>query len=257
MFDERYRDRRKLVCSKIRAQNAAERALDAIEVRVAISRREAPGNRVIERSRTSAGVRVMLRDGADESVGASEHGVSGSGGGEHGEKCDRLHRKLKRIVKARAALDLEEAAALREAQQLVLWRRYGYASLLEYMEREMGYSPRAALERLRVAKAIVELPQLAAAMEQGDLSFSGVRELTRVATPETEEKWIESAKDMNLRELEDSVSGHKRGDLPEDSRPQQLHARSTRGRSDASASRARLRQGDCSRCDRASENPRG
>jgi hypothetical protein len=127
-----------------------------------------------------------------------------------------LHRKLKRIVRARAALDLEEAAALREAQQLMIWRRYGYASLLEYMEREMGYSPRAALERLRVAKAIVELPQLAAAMEQGDLSFSGVRELTRVATPETEEKWIESIKDMNLREVEESVSGHKRGDLPED-----------------------------------------
>jgi hypothetical protein len=56
----------------------------------------------------------MLRDGVDESVGASEHGggsgdgaSSGRGGGEHGERCDRLHRKLKRIVKARAALDLE------------------------------------------------------------------------------------------------------------------------------------------------------
>ena len=157
----------------------------------------------------------MLRDGSVESAEAFENEVSG-GGGEHGDKCDRLHRKLKRIVKARAALDLEEAAALREAQQLMIWRRYGYASLLEYMEREMGYSPRAALERLRVAHAIVELPQLATAMEQGDLSFSGVRELTRVATPQTEEKWIESTKDMNLRELEETVSGHKRGDLPED-----------------------------------------
>ncbi len=156
----------------------------------------------------------MLRDGSVDS-GAFEDQACG-GGGEHGDKCDRLHRKLKRIVKARAALDLEEAAALREAQQLMIWRRYGYASLLEYMEREMGFSPRAALERLRVAHAIVELPQLAAAMEQGEMSFSGVRELTRVATPETEQKWIESTKEMNLRELEDSVSGHKRGDLPED-----------------------------------------
>ncbi len=165
----------------------------------------------------------MLRDGISGQQGGGQHGgdwdgagAGGDGAREHGERCDRLHRKLKRIVKARAGLDLEEAAALRDAQRLVIWRRYGYASLLEYMEMEMGYSPRAALERLRVAHAIVELPQLAAAMEQGDLTFSGARELTRVVTPETEEKWIASTKDMNLRELEESVSGHKRGELPED-----------------------------------------
>ena len=96
----------------------------------------------------------MLRDEANESgewCGAND---------EHGDKCERLHRTLKRIVKARGALDAQEAAALREAQQLVLWRRYGYASLLEYMELEMGYSPRAAIERLRVAHAIVDLPEI-------------------------------------------------------------------------------------------------
>jgi hypothetical protein len=86
-----------------------------------------------------------------------------------------LHRKLKRIVKTRAALDAEEAEALREAERLRVWRYYGYSSLLEYMEMEMGYTPRAALERLRVAKAIVDLPAIADAMAQGDLSFSAGR----------------------------------------------------------------------------------
>src|SRR5690606_21606133 len=40
------------------------------------------------------------------------------------ERCEQLHRTLKRIVKARAALDAEEAGALREAERLRVWRHY-------------------------------------------------------------------------------------------------------------------------------------
>ena len=157
----------------------------------------------------------MLRDG---SVGAGDEatwcGVESEAGYE--ERCEKLHRTLRRIVKARGALDAQEAAALREAEDLKLWRQYGYASLLEYMELEMGYSPRAALERLRVAKAIEELPKIGEAMTQGDLSFSGARELTRVATAETEQEWLEAAEDKNLREVEEIVSGRTRGQRPTD-----------------------------------------
>jgi hypothetical protein len=160
----------------------------------------------------------MLRDGS------IEVGTGGVGGGwmgverepDHRGRCDQLHRTLKRIVKARGSLDLQEAAALREAQQLQIWRQFGHTSLVDYMEREMGYSPRAALERLRVANALPQLPQIAAAIEQGDLSFSGARELTRVATRETEQNWLGATAEMNLREVEAAVSGHTRGDLPTD-----------------------------------------
>ncbi len=155
----------------------------------------------------------MLRDGSVE-VEATWCGVEREPGYE--QRCDKLHRTLRRIVKARGALDAQEAAALREAQQLQLWRHYGYSSLLEYMELEMGYTPRAAMERLRVAKAIEELPQIAEAMTQGDLSFSGARELTRVATPETEQQWLEAATDKNVRQVEELVSGHTRGQRPTD-----------------------------------------
>jgi hypothetical protein len=40
---------------------------------------------------------------------------------------------LKRIVKARGSLDLQEAAALREAQQIQIWRQFGHTSLVDYM----------------------------------------------------------------------------------------------------------------------------
>ena len=155
----------------------------------------------------------MLRDGS-VGVEATWCGVASEAG--YDERCEKLHRRLRRIVKARGALDAQEAAALREAEELKLWRQYGYASMLEYMELEMGYSPRAALERLRVAKAIEELPMIGEAMTQGDLSFSGARELTRVATAETEGEWLEAAQEKNVREVEEIVSGRTRGQRPTD-----------------------------------------
>jgi hypothetical protein len=153
----------------------------------------------------------MLRDGSIE-----EHGEFTNTSDSHGERCHKIHRTLQRIVKARGALDAQEAAALREAADLMLWRRYGCASLVDYMEREMGYTPRAALERIRVAKAIVHLPQIAEALSAGELSFSAARELTRIATADTEAEWLATTADKNLREIEHSVSGHERGDRPDD-----------------------------------------
>jgi hypothetical protein len=124
---------------------------------------------------------------------------------------------LKRIAKARAHLDLQEAEALREAQRLQLWRQFAHTSLADYMVRELGYSShRVAEERLRLANALPELPKLSEAIANGEINFSQARELARIVTPETEQKWIEKAQEMTVREVERAVSGHCKGDLPED-----------------------------------------
>ncbi len=133
------------------------------------------------------------------------------------EKLVFLHRTLKRIAKARASLDLQEAEALREAQQLQLWRQFGHTSLADYMVQVLGYSShRVAEERLRVANALPALPALTRALQNGTVNFSQVKELVRVATPETEKVWLEKAHDLNVREVEQAVAGHVKGDLPED-----------------------------------------
>jgi len=178
----------------------------------------------------------MLRDGSmngdaswcgtQAERGRQERALHGGG---REERCESVHRTLKRIAKARAALDAQEAGALREADQLGLWRLYGYSSLPEYMEMELGYTPRAAAERLRVANAIVELSAIGDALSQGEASsFSAARELTRVATPETERVWLEAAKDKNLRDIEQLVSGHKKGDGPDDPVDPKLRKRTLR-----------------------------
>jgi hypothetical protein len=54
------------------------------------------------------------------------------------------------------------------------------------LERTLGYAPRTAQDRLRVARSLGSLPRLTDALACGELSFSAVRELTRVATPASE-----------------------------------------------------------------------
>ena len=80
-------------------------------------------------------------------TGTLTNGTGGEGafdeeGSTQFDRFDQLHRRLKRIVKARGSLDLQEAELLREAQETRMWRRYGYSSLVEYMEIELGYTPR-------------------------------------------------------------------------------------------------------------------
>jgi len=128
----------------------------------------------------------------------------------------RLHERLRGIARRRAGLDAEEARCLREAHELKLWRRLGYAHMNEYLERELGYAPQAGVERLRIALALATLPQIEASLGEGRFAYSAVRELTRVATADTEQDWLVKTRGKNLREIEAMVSGRKRGDRPTD-----------------------------------------
>src|SRR5512140_2798524 len=123
---------------------------------------------------------------------------------------------LRTIACRRAALDADEAHWLRQAEALQIWQPLGMVSALDYMERVLGYRPRSAQDRLRVARALGTLPQLTAALTHGELPFSAVRELTRVVTPATEAEWCEAATGKNLRQSEDLVAEHRPGDRPTD-----------------------------------------
>jgi HNH endonuclease len=123
-------------------------------------------------------------------------------------------RQLRRIAARRAALDLDEARWLLVARRERVHEAFGFASLLEYVERVLGHRPHAARERLRVAEALVALPAMREALGSGELGYSAVRELTRIAEPATEAAWRDAARGKTVREIETLVSGHAPGDLP-------------------------------------------
>src|SRR5262245_1405519 len=136
-----------------------------------------------------------------------------------------VDRTLQMLAEERASLDAREARWLRAATRIEIWRELGFVSLLDYMERRLGYQPHAAKERLRVALALSELPELEKQLEQGALTFTGVRELSRVMTEDTQGEWLEAARDKTVHEVEGLVSGHAKGDLPSDAPRPELETR--------------------------------
>ncbi len=68
----------------------------------------------------------------------------------------------------------------------------------------------AARERVRVARALAELPKISAAFEAGTLSYSKVRAMTRVATPENEDFLLHIAKHGTAYHVETLVRKYRR-----------------------------------------------
>ena len=65
---------------------------------------------------------------------------------------------------------------------------------------------------MRVARALGTLPRLAQALARGELSYAKVRELTRVATPETEERLLAVGRAGTAEHVERIVRGWRRMD---------------------------------------------
>ncbi|HET9989800.1 MAG TPA: hypothetical protein VFQ65_14810 [Kofleriaceae bacterium] len=124
--------------------------------------------------------------------------------------------ELRAIAKRQRALDAEEAVLLCTVVHREIWRDLGRASLLEYLEEVLGYGPKAAKERVRIALALDEMPVLAEALASGEQSYSAIRELTRIATAQTQAAWCAAAGGKNVRQIEELVSCRRRGDLPTD-----------------------------------------
>ncbi len=127
-----------------------------------------------------------------------------------------LHCRLTARARQRVSLEAEEARDLVFAEEAGIWRDHGYVSMLEYMERQLHYGPHAAKERLRVANELFELPLLAEKFRNGDVPFSVVREMTRVAVPENEHEWLAAAEGKTARQVERMVSGLAKGAAPDD-----------------------------------------
>src|SRR5687768_16834974 len=116
--------------------------------------------------------------------------------GAGSEEWALAHEALSKLRLKRAALDAEEGRWLLRAFRAATHVHFGYASFGEY----------------------IALPELAEALRSAKLNWSVVRELSRVAVPETEQEWILAVCRKTAREVERMVSGLAPGDRPADRR---------------------------------------
>lgn len=136
-------------------------------------------------------------------------------GGSRGAVTWQLgHERLLGIRKRRARFDAEEALWLVVCQELGAHRELGMGSFVEYVSAVLGLDSHSALERIRVARALVRLPATFEKLHASELCWSAVRELSRVVTPETEQEWLGACAKLGVRDIQWLVSGRRPGDLP-------------------------------------------
>ena len=92
----------------------------------------------------------------------------------------------------------------------------GFRSCAHWLNWRTGLSMGAAREKVRVARALVELPRLSAAMRRGAISYSKVRAITRVASTETEERLLDFARCATAAHVERLVRAWRRVDRIEE-----------------------------------------
>jgi hypothetical protein len=88
----------------------------------------------------------------------------------------------------------------------------GFRSCAAWLSWRVGLEPGAAREHVRVARALGTLPRLSQALARGELSYSKVRALTRVATAETEERLLAVGRAGTAEHVEMIVRGWRRMD---------------------------------------------
>ena len=125
-----------------------------------------------------------------------------------------LERLGDEIAALAAHLDAATArllALIREFDARGGWNT-GFLSCAHWLAWRVGLELGAARERVRVARALGTLPLLTAALAHGELSYSKVRALTRVATPETEARLLTVGRAGTVSHVERIVRGWRQVD---------------------------------------------
>lgn len=99
---------------------------------------------------------------------------------------------------------------IREFDQQALWQLGGLCSCAHWLNWKCGIGMNAGREKVRVANALGELPKISAAFRAGEISYSKVRAITRVATPDNEDYLLTIARHGTAHHVETLVSGYRR-----------------------------------------------
>ncbi|MBL8265507.1 HNH endonuclease signature motif containing protein [Steroidobacter sp.] len=85
------------------------------------------------------------------------------------------------------------------------WNDGSTQSCAHWLNWKCGISFCAAREKVRTARALENLPKISAAMERGEISYSKVREISRVACPATEDYFLMIATHGTAQHVEQLV----------------------------------------------------
>ena len=126
----------------------------------------------------------------------------------HEEKClsmEEIAAMGEAIAETAAIIDVAThrfLTQLREFDRVDGWHRAGALSCAHWLSWRVGMDLGAAREKVRVARTLGELPVIDEALRKGEISYSKVRAMTRVATAENEAELLGMARSATGAQLE-------------------------------------------------------
>jgi hypothetical protein len=118
------------------------------------------------------------------------------------ETNDQLADKITTLAGQINAANYRFLKLIAEFDRRLAWSGYGLRSCAHWLNWKCGISINAAREKVRTARALEGLPNINAAFQTGELSFSKVRSMTRIATVENEDYLLNIAEYGTAQHME-------------------------------------------------------
>ena len=137
-----------------------------------------------------------------------------------GETNDQLADKITTLAGQINAANYRFLKLIAEFDRRQAWSGYGLRSCAHWLNWKCGIAMNPAREKVRTARALENLPNINEAFEAGELSFSKVRAMTRIATVENENYLLNIAEYGTAQHMEVLVKAFRTvsriADKPED-----------------------------------------
>jgi hypothetical protein len=122
---------------------------------------------------------------------------------------ERLEREMGELAAHIHAATCRWLGLIAEFDRRRGWADWGCKSCAQWLSWQCALAPPAAREHVRVARRLSELPLIRAAFGRGELSYSQVRALSRVATAELEESLLAIARHATAAQLERTLRAYR------------------------------------------------
>ena len=128
---------------------------------------------------------------------------------DFGETNEQLEDQITTLSGQINAANYRFLKLIAEFDRRNVWAGYGLRSCAHWLNWKCGISMNPAREKVRTARALEGLPGINAAFQKGELSFSKVRAMTRIATEENESYLLEIAEYGTVDHVEVLVKAYR------------------------------------------------
>ena len=124
-------------------------------------------------------------------------------------EAERLGEQITELCSYLYAAEARLLRLIREFDAKECYVEQGFGTCAHWLNFKCGIGMNAAREKVRVAKALADLPKIEATLARGELSYSKVRAMTRIADASNEDYLLMIAKHGTAHHVETLVSKYR------------------------------------------------